>query len=311
MTGIARRILFVSLSNVGDAVMTTPVLEALHGRYPDAVIDIVADRRSSELFQYCPYRGRILHKDKRAGVHGLLGLIRDLRRTRYDLAVDLRTDGLAYALRARTRLTKWGAAPPRGPHAVEGLFATVAPLLGAEPIPPARLWLSADLHAFAAEALRPLPPGPWLALAPGAKWPPKTWPPERFVELAEALLGDYAGVMILGGPGDAPGAERVASGIRGPCVNLAGQTRLLEDAAVLERCAALVGNDSGAGHMAAAVGTPTLTVFGPTDALRYRPWGPQADWIQAPGGELAALSGLAVAERLRERLAGPRLRAQG
>ena len=89
------QILLVSLSNVGDAVMTTPVLEALHQRYPAAVIDIVGDRRSSGLFEFCPYRCRIFHKDKRGGVRGLLRLIQGLRRTRYELVVDLRTDGPA------------------------------------------------------------------------------------------------------------------------------------------------------------------------------------------------------------------------
>ena len=88
-------------------------------------------------------------------------------------------------------------------------------------------------------------------------------------------------------------------------MNLAGRTSLLEDCAVLTRCAVFVGNDSGAGHMAAALETATLTVFGPTDPLRFHPWGARAAWVVAPGGELAALTGGAVAERLRERFFGP------
>ncbi len=309
--GATARILVVSLSNVGDAVMTTPVLEALHHRYPGAVIDIVGDRRSSALFEHCPYRGRIFHKDKRAGARGLLGLIGELRRTRYDLIVDLRTDGLAYALRARKRLTKWGARQPRGPHAVERLFEIVRPAIGDEPVPATCLWIDEASRAFAARALQVLPAGRWLALAPGAKWPPKTWPPGRFIEMVEALRDRVAGIVILGGPGDTRCSERVASGIRLPCVNLAGSTSLLEDCAVLARSAAFAGNDSGAGHMAAAVGIPTLTVFGPTDPLRFRPWGPYAEWIAAPGGDLAALSGLAVAGKLCEQLLGSRAGALG
>ncbi|MGH8509481.1 MAG: glycosyltransferase family 9 protein, partial [Gammaproteobacteria bacterium] len=82
-------------------------------------------------------------------------------------------------------------------------------------------------------------------------------------------------------------------------LNLAGQTSILEDCAVLAQTQVFVGNDSGLGHMASAVGTPTLTVFGPTDALRYRPWGRHADWLCEPEGRLEALSGAAVAARLR------------
>ncbi len=303
-TEATARILVVSLSNVGDAVMSTPVLEALHDHYPDAVIDIVADRRSSALFALCPYRGRILHKDKRAGAVGLVRLIGELRRTRYDLVVDLRTDGLAYALRARRRLTKWGAARPAGAHAVERLFAILRPLVGDAPIPATRVWIDEALHAFAARALDPLPAGPLLAVAPGAKWPPKTWPAGRYIEMIEASTDLVAGTVILGGPQDREVSARVASGIRLPCVNLAGDTTVLEDCAVLTRCAALVGNDSGAGHMAAAVGTATLTVFGPTDPRAFRPWGPNAAWIAAPGRDLAALSGVTVAARLRDQFFG-------
>ncbi len=299
------RILVVSLSNVGDAVMTTPVLEALHRRYPAAVIDIVGDRRSSDLFEFCPYRGRIFHKDKHGGVRGLMRLIRDLRRTRYALIVDLRTDGLAYLLLARRRLTKWGARPPRGPHAVEHLYATVGPMFGTEPIPATRLWLWDGLEAVAAQMLQPLPAGPRLALGPGAKWPPKVWPSGRFIEMVEAVRDLFAGVVILGGPGDICSALRVARGIRLPCVNLCGRTSLLEDCAVLRRCAVFVGNDSGAGHMAAALETATLTVFGPTDPLRFHPWGPCATWMAAPGGDLRALTGSAVAEHLREKFFRP------
>ncbi|MCA1674118.1 MAG: glycosyltransferase family 9 protein, partial [Actinobacteria bacterium] len=104
----------------------------------------------------------------------------------------------------------------------------------------------------------------------------------------------------LGGPEDTESALRVAAGIRLPCVNLCGRTSLLEDCAVLTRCVVFVGNDSGAGHMAAALEIATLTVFGPTDPLCFHPWGPRAAWVAAPGGELAALTGSAVAERLRE-----------
>ena len=76
-------------------------------------------------------------------------------------------------------------------------------------------------------------------------------------------------------------------------------------AAILERAAVFVGNDSGLGHIAAAVGTPTLTVFGPGDPSRYHPWGPYADWIVADGNDLRQLDPLIVAARLPALLSGP------
>jgi len=65
------KILFISLSNIGDAVMTTPVLQALHELYPEAVIDIVGDQRSSEIFKYCPFLGEIFHKHKSSFLRGV------------------------------------------------------------------------------------------------------------------------------------------------------------------------------------------------------------------------------------------------
>jgi len=82
-------------------------------------------------------------------------------------------------------------------------------------------------------------------------------------------------------------------------LNLVGQTSILEDCAVLAQAQVFVGNDSGLVHMASAVGIPTLTVFGPTDALRYHPWDQHADWLNEPEGQLEALSGAAVVAPLR------------
>ena len=76
------RHLVVTLSNIGDLVMTTPVIEALHERFPGDAIDIVADRRSSALLEATPYLGTIYHRDKRAGFTEQLALLRRLRRIR-------------------------------------------------------------------------------------------------------------------------------------------------------------------------------------------------------------------------------------
>lgn len=298
---MAQRILLISLSNIGDAIMTTPVLERLHQIHPQAVIDILADPRSSGIFDHCPYRGDIILKHKRQGVIAELMLIHRLRRWRYDLVVDLRTDGLAWLLRARRRYTKRGVRP-RGPHAVEQHMGVIAALGG--DIPPTRVWLSKALRADAARRVAGLPGRRWLALGVGANWPPKIWPAAHFHALVTALASDFDAVLLLGGPGDRERAEDVARDCPLPCLNLAGGTGLLEAAAVLEHARAFVGNDSGLGHLASAVGTPTLAVFGPGRPARYHPWGAQATWLEAPDGDLAALDAGTVANALRRHLAG-------
>ncbi|MBI5041449.1 MAG: glycosyltransferase family 9 protein [Gammaproteobacteria bacterium] len=278
--------------------MTTPVLEALHRRYPDAVIDIVADRRSSEVFTHCPYRGHIVFKEKRAGWRGTLQLVRTLRRTRYDLIVDLRTDGLSYLLRADRRLTKRHR-QARGPHAVEQHMGVIA-ALGATDIPPTHIWLTPQLEQAAEQRLHTLPGTRWLALGPGANWEPKIWPAAQFRDLITHLADAFDGVILLGGPSDTDRCGSVAQNCPLPHVNLAGQTGLLEAAAVLARATVFVGNDSGLGHLASAVGTPTLTLFGPGQPERYRPWGEHVRWLTSPENDLNRLGAEAVAGEARE-----------
>lgn len=291
-----QRLLFITLSNIGDVVLTTPALERLHQCYPDALIDIVTDARASELLSHCPYLGDIILKDKRAGWRGVLRLLRALRNTRYEVIVDLRTDGFAYLLRARRRFTKWGA-HALGPHAVQDHMGVIAALDGE--IPPTRVWLSEELRNAAAQRLAALPGQRLLALGPGANSEPKIWPEERFRELVNLSRDNFDAVVLLGGPGDRARAATVALDCTLPCLDLCGTTGILEAAAVLEKAQAFVGNDSGLGHIASAFGTPTVTVFGPGRPLRYHPWGPHAAWLVAKDQQLDSLSAHQVADTLR------------
>jgi len=279
------KILLITLSNIGDAVMTTPVLEALHQRYPQAVIDIVTDARASQLFRHCPYRGAVLNRDKQAGWRGTATLVRQLRKTHYHLVVDLRTDGLTLLLRARKRLTRRKARIP-GYHAVERHFGVITDYLDNPGIPAAGLWLSQAEQAFARQQLAGLPGQRWLALAPGARWPPKCWPLQNFRLLVEQLQDEFDAVLLVGDSSEIDMCTDLGKSLALPAINFAGKTDLLQTAAILAQAQLYIGNDSGPGHMAAATGTPTLTVFGPGDPARYHPWHPQARWIQSSTGSI-------------------------
>jgi len=289
----APRFLLVSLSNIGDAVMTTPVLEALHAFEPHAIIDIVGDRRSSEIFTACPFLGRLLHKDKRGVLRGLPALVVDLRKVHYDLAVDLRTDFLPLLLHARRRLHRWQRRR-FGPHAVQQHLGVLAALGMDVREFPQRIWLRNADHAFARAALGASGGSRLLALGPGANWPPKIWPARNFIELIATLQARFDAVVLLGGPADRIHAGTIAASSALPCINLAGATGLLEAAAVLSLAQVFVGNDSGLGHLAAAVRTPTLTLFGPGDPDRYHPWGAQAEWLAQPERDIGRLPVAAV-----------------
>jgi ADP-heptose:LPS heptosyltransferase len=250
------------------------------------------------VFNHCPYRGRIFHKNKKVGWQGLINLIYQLRRTRYDLVVDLRTDGLAYLLRARRRLTKWGIRPA-GPHAVEHHMAVVAPLLSpATPIPPCRVCLQLKQIQFAKDKLSQLPGNRWLALGPGANWIPKIWPVPAFSTLVNAVKEHFDGVVLVGGPNDRERSQLVAANLPLPYVDLCGTTDLLQAAAILQQASIFVGNDSGLSHLASAVGTSTFTVFGPGQPERYHPWGKRSHWQVAPGNNLRNLKPEIIADQV-------------
>jgi len=292
-------ILLITLSNVGDAVMTTPVIAALHKKYPQAVIDIVTDARSSELFSHVPCKGNVFLKDKQAGWRGVVALVRQLRRKHYDLVVDLRTDGLTLLLRTGRQLTRRGS-KAAGYHAVQRHFAVIGPRERIDSCPATQLWLSEQDLTFAAEQLNMLPGQRWLALGSGARWQPKRWPVASYIALLDQLDSRFDGVVLLGSVEDANDCLLLAQGLAQPCINLAGRTSLLQAAAILQKVQLFIGSDSGLGHMAAACNTATLTLFGPGDPARYHPWHPQARWLQSDSGDIADITVDAVITAMSE-----------
>jgi ADP-heptose:LPS heptosyltransferase len=272
-------ILLITLSNIGDAIMTTPVLQALHAMYPEAKIDIVADRRSSEIFLHCPYRGKIYHKEKQKLMRGVLSLLKSLLKRKYGLIVDLRTDGLAYLLRADKRLTKWQR-KPYGPHAVERHIGVISSLYGNSKIPECHIWIDEKDRLFAKETLGSFTNKRLLGLGPGANWPGKIWPKEKYLALTERLKDLFDAVILLGDIYDREYSEYISNNTKLPCMDLCGRTSLLQTVAVQELLEIFIGNDSGLGHIASATGTPSLTIFGPGSPDRYHPWGENSFWIE-------------------------------
>lgn len=292
--------LFITLSNIGDALLTTPVLQFLHRYDETATVDIVGDERSSMLFLHCPYRGEIYHKQKQRFLRGAPALLLELRRKRYDLVVDLRTDILARLARADKRLSKT-TGNGQG-HAVERHFAAISPLAEGEEIPSTTLWLGQEDRDYADGVCRQLPGDRWLCIGPGANWEKKIWPAEKFAPAVDELRGRFDALVLLGNKADNRQAELVAGRVRLPCVNLCGRTTLLQAGAVMERMALFLGNDSGLGHIAAAVNTPSFTLFGPGSPERYRPWGPGAAWYAAPDHNIETIPVNIIVEKVRERL---------
>jgi len=273
------KILFIGLSSVGDVVMTTPVLKSLQDKYPDALFDIVVDKRGTGLYKNYPRLNKLYLKDKDRPLRGVPDLLLQLWQTRYDLIVDVRTDGLAYLLRAKKRYTKWFA-KSYGPHAVEGLMGVVADLHGNHPIPDTCVWPSDADREYATKQISVFSnKDKLLALSVGdSRKPVKTWPADNFIELISRHKNDFSGVILLGNRFEAEETKKVAVNIDLPFINTVGNS-LLEAAALLEKSCLYIGPDSGLGHIASAVGIPTISFFSHVTPEQYRPWGNKSECL--------------------------------
>jgi heptosyltransferase-3 len=265
------RILFVTATRIGDAVLSTGLLFHLIHRFPGARLTIAAGPVAAPLFEAVPGLDRLIVLRKRRFSLHWLALYGRTRGRRWDLVVDLRGSVLAWLLRAGERRVMAKGNPRE--HRVRQL----ARLIGLDPPPNPAIW-TASHHDRAAEALVP-PGGPVLAIGPAANWRGKEWRAERFAELARRLtMPDApfatARVTVLAAAHErAQAAPLLAALPSGRAIDLVGKTDLLTAAAVLRRCALFIGNDTGLMHIAAAAGTPTLGLFGPSPVEQYAPWG--------------------------------------
>lgn len=271
-----KKILFVGLSSVGDVVMTTPVLNSLQNEYPEAMFDIVVDKRGTGLYKNFPRLNKLYLKDKDKLLRGVPDLLKQLWKNRYDLVVDVRSDGLAYLIRAKKRHTKWFA-KSYGPHAVEGLMGVIAKIHGDKPIPDASVWPSEKDREYAEKELSVFSnKKKLLAISIGDhRKPTKTWPVDKFIDLLNRHERDFSGIIFLGNQFEAEETRQVASSVGLPYINTVDNS-LLEAAALIEKACLYIGPDSGLGHIAAAVKTPTVSFFGLMKPEKYRPWGNRA-----------------------------------
>ncbi len=305
------RILFITSTRIGDAVLSTGVIDHLMRAHPDARFTVAVGRVAEGVFARMPALDRIIPiEKKRFGLHWL-GLWRDVAFTRWDLVVDLRGSAIAWLLLAGRRAVMRGGRRPG--HRLLHIAAT----LGITPAPRPVAWFG---PAEAAKAASLLPNGAAiLALGPTANWVRKVWPADRFLTLARLLTGpggalEGARIVVLGGPGaqERDMAASVLAGLPGS-IDLVGALDLPQAAAVLARCALFVGNDSGLMHLSAATGTPTIGLFGPTPASEYAPVGAKALAVLAHGppgaAPMGALSAAQVAGDAASLLARPAMEA--
>lgn len=267
------KFLFITLSNIGDAIMTTPVLEFIHRKNPNLIVDIVCDKKSYEIFEYCPYINKIFIKDKTKGFLGNLSLLKDLRKNRYEIAIDLRTDIYLHLIHSKKKFFK---IKDNKIHSVEKHFASIG--INEQILKKTKFWIPKKIEQETSNFFKKNKKV--LALGLGANSAFKIWPTKKYLKLSKYLKDKFDLVVLLGSSNDIKFSKLFVSEANINTIDFCGKLSLVQSAAVIKFSDYFIGNDSGLGHIASALGVPSFTIFGEGQPERYCPWGPTAKWYQ-------------------------------
>lgn len=285
------KVLILKPSSLGDIIHALPVLRLIKLQRPDWRVHWWIAKHFAPLFEMDRDIAALHYFERQAwgGVQGIrrsFSRITQMREEQFDLVLDLQ--GLA-----RSALHGWavrggytiglqqhreGAAlfydelierPEREAHMVDWCRA-VLPRMGISAAGqyewlPARPWLAGKLSEQGFD-----PAYRWMILCPGARWPSKQWPVDSFDRLMDELAGKMVRFAVVGSGSESELGQRLAQ--RGDCLDLTGRTTLPELAEWLRAATVVVTNDSGPMHVAAAVGTPVVALFGPTSASKTGPY---------------------------------------
>ena len=303
------KILIVKLSAIGDVIHTLPALNALRRHFPEAHIAWLVEKGGAELIDGHPALDRIIVSNRKQWLKGLRtagalnhlrsirNFIRELRDTHYDLIIDfqgLLKSGMLVGLARGTRKIGFGRGLQRDEgaylflnecvpaadmdrHALERNLILVKALgITANDIEyripmgqGEQAAVAGLLKEYGVDASRPL-----VALNPLTRWETKMWRCDRFAELADRIIDNFdAAVVFTGSAADRGLLASIIAAMKHPAVNLGGRTTLKELAVLYTKCALAVTTDTGPMHLAAAVGTPVVALFGPTAPWRTGPYG--------------------------------------
>lgn len=276
-----KRVLILQTAFLGDVVLATPIAEAIKKSYPEWDVDFLVTPQSANLLENNPNISNVLTYDKKQrekGIKGFFSIINKIEAGTYDIAlVPHRSIRSAAIVRIAGIKQRIGFDKSAGSflftevikyehdlHEVERNLKLAESLNSSVSEINPRLYPSLNDLKISEKILKGsdiLKNKPIIAIAPGSIWPTKRWPLDRYIDLAEMLVKDGFGVVVLGGEKDKALFEKIS--IEGVKV-LAGNTTLLESAALLKKCEALVTNDSAPLHFAVAVDTPVVAIFGAT-----------------------------------------------
>ena len=296
-----KNILIVRTDRIGDVLLTTPAIAALRKHFSSARISILVSPATREIVEGNPHIDEVMVDDRKGGHRGLLGfwkLVFEIKKRKFDLAIVFhtkkRTNFLCYHAgipeRIGYRNNKCGflltkqiedLRPQGTTHEVQYCLDVVKHLgvVGGDlklfmPLKPeSDQWAKKAFKDFGIQEGSPV-----VAVHPGASCISKRWPAERFAELIRMMPEDVR-IVLVGSQENSQIASQIQFSTKKPILDLIGKASLSQLAGVLRRCRLLISNDSGPVHVAVAVETPVISIFGRNQAglspARWRPLGPK------------------------------------
>lgn len=290
-----RRIAVFRALYLGDMLLSVPALRSLRCRYPAAEITLIglpwaasfAERFNHLIDRFLPFPGfpgiaEVPYDEKRSAA-----FISEQRDYRYDIVIQMHGSGrtsnpFAIALGGTCTIGYFVGRPPAGldrairypdmAHEIDRNLWLAELAGGSAADGSLEFPVSASDRREADALIGPTSHRPLVVIHPGSKLPTRRWMPERFAAVADAVIEQFgAEVVITGTDGEVPVAEAVVSPMRNRAFSLAGKTTLGSLAAIVERSSLFITNDTGTAHLAVAVRTPSVVLFGPGDVRR---WGP-------------------------------------
>src|SRR5688572_1935053 len=287
---------------VGDAVLAIPAMKAVRARFPEAEITLLVRPWVAGVFRSAPFIDHLWSEPRPAGLAEWIRITRSIRQKRFDLAILLPNSfesavmmffgrvpyRIGYATDGRRWLLTNSLKPASGKHHQVEYYLALAGALSAEISKPSISIEATEeekAQALSLLASEGIPNGRrYLVLNPGAAYgSAKRWTEEGFADAGDILASELdLDVAIVGSEGERSIAESIAKRMRTRVAILSGKTSLETLIGVISGAALVLTNDSGPMHVAAALGVPTVAVFGATDHVVTGPWGPHARVVREP-----------------------------
>lgn len=272
---LVKRVLVITLSNVGDIILTTPVVRALAKEFPDARIDVMTGPSGKAVFEKDPRIFKTIVYDKHLPMVQKRRLQLKLSKLGYDLVVDLKNTIFPLLLGPKFRTATIQRFPKSAKHSRQKHLYRLASLGIDDLAEESYIYIPPEDEGYIAGLLKENGARePIVVINAGAKSHLKRWTPEGFAEVADRLIAECnASVVFVGMDEDKEVMAKILFKMKKKPYNFVGKTNIRQLAALLKKAKLIITNDSAPLHLACAVKTKVLAIFGPTDPEKYGPTG--------------------------------------